>query len=671
MAKGYKLPDNLTPDGDICIPVFVPDDYDYIMTFHKHIRRLTLDWTWQRDDNYSANIVRQQWMNRTYAPLLDALMDGTPCGTGDTGSSIASCYTIDTLSDAIEFYPNDPFNSDPYDPILFGGQWSRWENTDIENSDIWQFVEETLSEALGYYPNDIFVFPKDLPNRAFAGWGEFIDDLTEFWFPYLQFQFTGSGEIDIELLNFPLGGSVFIIPDTELTFDGILSTLRDIIDNDGAMPASWISTDLDRGIPFDNASTQGQNVIFSEEGDHVLTLVFVPRIVPLNAPFVFPFGGFRRIEVCGDITFTGTTTGQPIDKTNAQTTINQNRGIIMGTYQDFLDALDAHEIRKAMRYLLASADDNIKNDIQIDADDLTTTIKGATGGSMFVLPSGIPSDDIVYGGGYEVGVGFQTIVSEIILRRDTQARTAQNVADILRYSYVMRGIVDTVDYLLTALGTPFTDATDTVTPTVNPVDIANLVYCHGANKQTLYRYAQDIEDANGTDAQHIADWYRLLIAEIEQEQIDNWYNIGTQSPRLGYDGADCYRIAPVTKTITYDMAIWNVALDNFWTGMPLNHLWRISVKCLTPFVDASGNEFDGVYYSPAQGNVALYSPVIASGVYGFNYVESFGGQQDIGKVYSAEINRATVAPRSLRYGLSNTWTAGKAEITLVDLGVLP
>ena len=75
-----------------------------------------------------------------------------------------------------------------------------------------------------------------------------------------------------------------------------------------------------------------------------------------------------------------------------------------------------------------------------------------------------------------VGRGFRDLVGDIILRKITQNRTAQNVADLLRGFFYFRGLVDGVDMLASAFGTPLDNANDVVNPVVNAESIANIVY---------------------------------------------------------------------------------------------------------------------------------------------------------------------------------------------------
>ena len=69
----HKLPATLIPNGDICVPVFIPNDPDYIALFVRAVRQLETDRLYERDENYSSNIVTEQWRTRTVSPLIDAL----------------------------------------------------------------------------------------------------------------------------------------------------------------------------------------------------------------------------------------------------------------------------------------------------------------------------------------------------------------------------------------------------------------------------------------------------------------------------------------------------------------------------------------------------------------------------------------------------------------------
>lgn len=250
---------------------------------------------------------------------------------------------------------------------------------------------------------------------------------------------------------------------------------------------------------------------------------------------------------------------------------------------------------------LASIPDNIEDDIIIgkseDESGFKTTIKN-TSESAPTPDIDAPLEEILFGQAMAVGEGFRNIVGEIILRRTTQARTAQNVADILRRTYFLAPVVDAVDALADAFGTPYTNATDTVTPAVIPESIARIVYCNGANRQSLNQYAQDLADANGTDAQHISDWYFLLIENITDEQIEAWYEAGVNTPRNGYNSTQCYRLPSFTAAYST-----HVSASNHQAIVPeaqelfgLARRFRVAVTGL--LTDATGAKYDGYTYYP-------------------------------------------------------------------------
>jgi hypothetical protein len=80
MTVRHKLPGNVKPQGTRCVPVFIPDDPDYLSAFLTAIEyTLLLDRHWKRDENKTAVDVRREWYNRTYLPLKDALLNDVTC----------------------------------------------------------------------------------------------------------------------------------------------------------------------------------------------------------------------------------------------------------------------------------------------------------------------------------------------------------------------------------------------------------------------------------------------------------------------------------------------------------------------------------------------------------------------------------------------------------------
>lgn len=80
MVHHHRIPDNLAPDGSICVTLYLPNDSQWLSFFVAHIRKLANDRQWQRDEAKSALLVREIWMNVTIKPLIDALINGEYCG---------------------------------------------------------------------------------------------------------------------------------------------------------------------------------------------------------------------------------------------------------------------------------------------------------------------------------------------------------------------------------------------------------------------------------------------------------------------------------------------------------------------------------------------------------------------------------------------------------------
>lgn len=101
MVHHHRIPDNLAPDGSICVTLYLPNDSQWLSFFVAHIRKLANDRQWQRDEAKSALLVREIWMNVTIKPLIDALIDGEYCGMTelDCGAIEACLQDSETILD--------------------------------------------------------------------------------------------------------------------------------------------------------------------------------------------------------------------------------------------------------------------------------------------------------------------------------------------------------------------------------------------------------------------------------------------------------------------------------------------------------------------------------------------------------------------------------------------
>lgn len=91
MPYKHNLPDTLTPDGTLCVPLYIPNDPSYVSLLVGCLSLLTTDWYWERDLNNSAKVVRDIWQQETLAPLIEALANADGCGM--SCEEIEACLT--------------------------------------------------------------------------------------------------------------------------------------------------------------------------------------------------------------------------------------------------------------------------------------------------------------------------------------------------------------------------------------------------------------------------------------------------------------------------------------------------------------------------------------------------------------------------------------------------
>lgn len=496
----------------------------------------------------------------------------------------------------IEYIPHNPFSPSGFDPQYPVAPFFRFANIDTWFPDWLDDIFQGLIEATtGYLENDVFVSFFSLPTyqNPFDG----LD------YPTIKLTVQGTGTVKMKFLLVPMGGRALI------SFDpvGVFDILTAIFTPDDRIIE--LNRDIFAAVPETDVDAI-EEIQLTEDGTHEIYVTFLPTLND-EAP-IFQFGGgFRGYEVCGNLTVIDAQTGQPLDTENP----SYQEGVIVATEQDVYNALVRFETERSNRWLLASAPENIKEGIELDNKgklEFTDTFKGGVG-----APTNASSDEEIYGAAMAVGEGFRDLVAEIVLRRIDQTKPALATQVILSRVFFFQNLDDIWTDLLALLDTPFLDATDTVTPVVIPQAIANKIYCNGLSKQSLHQWAQDIEDAAGTDAEDIANWYRLLIDELADEQIEQWYSRGLDVPRVGFETASCYRFPPEEKIMNYDDFVGG----NFvWATNGLDQrLVRLEITVIAPFVDADGDTFDGVYYVPNGGApVTTFRTRLISGSFHMN-----------------------------------------------------
>lgn len=591
----------IIPAGNFLLPVCIESDSDIV-------------------DLVSAlDLYRVMRKKKLNYPAFDAVLNAldyadnpqdSPCLDIEGGTG-GACFRMDTTTEIFQFYPNNPFDSTDESKTPIGLSWARLDDIIADNAPEWlKSALDTFGDRVGYFPNDVFL-EYDLSLNPFTSAQNFYNSIVNFDlfpFPIVKLEFEGIGQVEIEFPQVPLGGSVIVAWD----YEPELNDIMDIINGNPNNLDNFQVLELQRdiiGIPPEFTPTVIFEVDFTEEASHTIQCFFTPSIQPDQAPFLFPFAGIREVEICGNIQVVGQETGTLYDGYNYKLESHREGVIGIMAEQDLYDALVRWENQRAKRWLLGFDPSNFENGVDITADDgkLTsgTGIKiNNTGGSLGGKPVvDATQDEIVFGGAMGVGRGFRDLVGEIILRRQTQSRAAENVSSILRGFYQFKPIVDTVDLFANLLGSPFADATDQVTPAVIPQSVANIVYCNGASKASLYRYALEIEDTGGTDVAHIADWYRLLIDSLEDEQIDQWYQEGSTIPDARYVTSDCHYRDPVTVTREATGANGTVDLQVSGYQTIGNRIIRITAS--GKYTASSGEQLDAVYFVTTN-DVAVY-----------------------------------------------------------------
>lgn len=654
----HKIPDNLNPDGDICVPIFVPNDTEWISIFHRAIRTLTFDRHWERDEVGGNDVlaVRKRWEESTYYPLIDTLLNSTPCSEDTLGA----CFRMDAATEAFSFYPNDPFISDTGETIVLGMTWRRWEDTDAENSEIFQAIEDILSFLTGYYPNDCMIFPSNLIDFAFSNILDLINYVTlqVFPFPYVHVDLQGSGQFEIELVNVPFGGSAWIIPDVDITsWQDILSTIIDFIDNDGELPETWIVTEVDRdfSVPPEVAPTQTQEIEFQESGEHSVTIVFVPRLDD-ELPFLFPLGGIREIEVCGNLQVIGSQSGNTYDKLNAGASAASRQGVIpVTTSEELCQAVECGIINVFQRAISGQAG-NVIGNVTINSDG-TVTVDSGTGTKTQ------SQQEALTGSVRQMRFGL----NEYLL--DYQEFWSTYSADRATPKSFLKAKWQVDETKLDAAYDAYADYRDGAGAILAQFtdDLDAELFCEGATRQTVNEHIIDDVATNKTLTIQMCD-------ALLNEQFAEWYDTGALSPRDDYIDYPCYISQPVVIPFNTQEMTDNITKTILNVNTPNTaRAWKIRVTGTMTTDD--GDEYDGLYLTLANNTVTQRLINVNSGgstLFDDNkpaYKQfNFGSN---GYEYSAHSTGAganlAAFPNSTVQGL--VWTSGTITYTFIDLGV--
>lgn len=288
------LPVNLQPEGDICIPLIIPDDDEWLWLVAKCLSFPSAKRFWTKDEWDKIAIIRKEWEARVYLPFVKKLMEGERCAE----VSAASCVDYLPSASFIDYEPMAyPFTGNIPSGYL---QPPFFKFSEILPSLIPDFIEEWLIDAsgwTGYDPTDILTATWAFPfvSNWFNNFGGGL--------PRFTVNVQGQGSVQLELISVPIGGraivAVDIIPNPIDILNGIISGDIFIVE---------LERDYSSAPPETNV-TNTVEIELTDDTPHFIHVTFVPTLNPDFIPLQFG-GGLRKVTLCGVIPLS---TGEIVD----------------------------------------------------------------------------------------------------------------------------------------------------------------------------------------------------------------------------------------------------------------------------------------------------------------------------------------------------------------------
>lgn len=681
----HRLPDNLNPEDDICYPLFVPNDPQWISALHRQIRTLTFDRHWERDEVNGADAisVRNRWNESTYLPFIDALFNSEPCATNDKG--LGQCFRMDTTTDAFSFYPNDPF-TDPQNsenpPIFTQLKWKRFGEIGLNGLPfIGDLAQSTLETISGYFPNDIVLtldtFTALNPIERLK---DFIGAFTQFPLPYVRIEIEGAGQIEVELLNFPYGCIAMIVPDLpvdenlNIDFDGVFDTIMGFIDDGISIPKGWISLDLDRQLPITLFVSQIQEFEFTEEGTHTIHVFFCPKPT-IEPPFLNPLGGIREIEACGNIKVVGVTTGKIIGKDNLRDFENIRKGTVgMTTVNDICEGFVC-AIEEVSGRILSGQAGNLIGGVSIGTDG-SITIDSTGGNSASVNDVAVQRSLM---GEYEY---VESKMEEYLSRWNTYwdsvglgaNPTSETVVFTAFYSYIsLQYELNSValDNAASKVGDVMVEYNDyrvnsglSIPTNLNGVD--RVFFCKGISPTIVGEWVLN----DGLAAEFLRTDILNLLSD---NQIQQWRN-EADLVSDDYQNTDCYKTPDQTVSYTPDDLINGNLNKLIYTEIVAVNFALVELQIWGGFQDDTGNKWDGMYSELANGTTGYYPTVLDTSGTDYNPTSQPVrklGNPTASNPYSVIIELSTNM-ESIQANTQLTGTiTGELFVKVIDRGSLP
>lgn len=266
------LPSTINPASYRCLPVFLPDDPEWIASFEGALEKLQRTSSWEFTSPADQRAVADVWQTVNLA-IKDAVLAGSPCAEQpDEGT----CTTLAAHHPAISYWPNNPVlqpnEAGPYSSHVWrvGNPVNPFEQTGDSYIDPLAFLGIPLSE----------VFSIGLP--------------------YWHIAFEGSGEVDLGMVQTLQGGAMWVFPDGNPLAGDLVSLQYLDIEELAGVEALLSLLEIIGQSDFQIVEAV-HTVEFATSGEHSLTGWMIPTVEPAP-PFLGIGGGLRSIQLCGDIT---------------------------------------------------------------------------------------------------------------------------------------------------------------------------------------------------------------------------------------------------------------------------------------------------------------------------------------------------------------------------------
>lgn len=251
-------------------------------------------------------LIRTKWTGKQWHKLLTCIETGADLMFPDEANEIIwqfiktltvppaapsenECFEYLPSATFVKYFPDNPYVAGDTHAGWWNEVWFQWADFFSLFPD---FAADWLAGAvgglIGYNNTDVLC---NIAALAYPTLTAFFD--AGGVFPKFQIKFSGTGQINVSLLSFPLGGKAIIELDEE-------PNILDILTGGILDPAAFM-VELNRDIlsyPPDEYPLLVIPIEVTTPGPHILYINFIP-ILDDAATFLGFGGGIRSLELCG------------------------------------------------------------------------------------------------------------------------------------------------------------------------------------------------------------------------------------------------------------------------------------------------------------------------------------------------------------------------------------